>query len=119
MKRLVLILSILFFIAVGEYTALARTKQYTDDLSLKLTALCEESFPLSKLEELEKEWHNRRKTMGLFLHERPLDEFERLLSEAKIRAGQNSSDTPFLLLEAAAAAGKIWENERPSLRNIL
>ena len=119
MKRLILIFAILLFIAVGEYTALFRTKQYTDSLSAALTSLSSEEAPLRALETLEKEWFSRRKLMSLFLHERSMDEFERLLYRAKLHAAADDSDTALLLLEAAAAAENIWQSERADLQNIL
>ena len=119
MKRLAIILAILFFIAAAEWGALTRTKQYTDSLSLRLTALSSEASPLPALEALEEEWTVRRKTLGLFLHEKPMDEFERLLRKTMIHAALGSPDTAFLLLEAAEAAENIWHSERPSLQNIL
>ena len=74
---------------------------------------------MRQLETLEARWKEKRRVLGLYVHEAAMNEFEMDLAEARVRLERDDEEAAILLRVAAEAAAAIWERERPTLPNIL
>lgn len=124
MKRLSLIVAILTVIVLLESWGALWLRDYSEELSAELTSLSGQvdSSPDAVLEELTRihgEWTKRRKILSIYIHENPMDSFERDLTEAILRLEEEDGEAALWMRLAADAAAEIWEREKPTVQNIL
>ncbi|MDD6031994.1 MAG: DUF4363 family protein [Oscillospiraceae bacterium] len=123
MKRLAVSIAIISAIVILESWGLFWVRDYTADLSSQLTALSQQlDHPeevLEQLDRIEEQWHENRKLMSLFIHEKVMDDFEENAAEARLRLQTGEPEAALRLQMAAEAAKEIWEREKPSLQNVL
>lgn len=122
MKRLTISIGILAIVVALEIWGLFWVRDYSAELSDRLTKMSAqvgEQDLLPQLNEMEEDWQQHRRVMSLFIHEKLMDDFESNLTEARYRLLTDQPEADLWLRMAADAAAEIWEMERPTLQNIL
>jgi len=124
MKRLAVIVTILTAIVLLEGWGAFWLRDYSEELSVRLTALSEQvdkapGRVLGELTGIREEWTERRKILSIYIHENPMDNFERDLTQAIFRLEKGDGEAALWMRMAADAATEIWEREKPTIQNIL
>lgn len=124
MKRLTVIVTILTAIVLLEGWGAFWLRDYSERLSGSLTALSGQvdgapDRVLRELTGIREEWTERRKILSIYIHESPMDNFERDLTQALLRLENGDGEAALWMKMAADAATEIWERERPTIQNIL
>ena len=124
MKRLTIISCLLSLILGAGIWSIAWLGKCTEELSAGLSAAAElarrdSEKALDDLQAIQGRWEEVKKTIGLFIHEEPLEEFSYSLSEfiATLELGRQT-DFQIKARQTVFALEDLYRRELPTLTNI-